>query len=170
MGRHFKKNKRKLIRFNGNINMIIEVDCLKTSHIYERQNGKCFYCGKGISKRRTGSSYSLRGQTADHFFPQSKNNKLFGNKVLCCYECNQDKGDRDPTDEEINRFIKLYNGVVYSGGLRLVDRTTINTCVNEDHIGEVTEKVDNLLYMYPARSNSPCHFNRPQFGVSNDEF
>ncbi len=98
---------RELISVNGNINMTFDVDCLTSSELHRRQRGHCFYCGKKIIRRPTSNNKVTR----DHFFPKSKDNHLKNNKVLSCLKCNLKKADRDPTKEEIDKYLQIYNGI-----------------------------------------------------------
>ena len=99
---------RELISVNGNINLTFDVDCLTTTQLYKRQNKRCFYCGYKIVRRFQAKNKVTR----DHFFPKSKENHLKNNKVLSCLKCNLKKGARVPTQEEIDKYLTLYNGII----------------------------------------------------------
>ncbi len=54
--------------------------------LYDIQHGKCFICQKHVPRGEA---------TVDHVIPQSKGGTNdFANKVMCCYACNQNKGDK----------------------------------------------------------------------------
>ena len=73
--------------------------------IIKAQGDKCFYCGEAFEK-----------YTKDHFFPKSKGYGLVGNTVIACVECNQAKADRLPTNDEQDRFDKIYDNTLKEGG------------------------------------------------------
>lgn len=55
-------------------------------NVYDRDKGKCQYCGRKIS---------LKEMTYDHVHPQSKGGQAcWTNIVCCCLECNSKKGDK----------------------------------------------------------------------------
>lgn len=77
--------------------------------VYVIQGGKCFYCHRQIwhevsGRRRVTSD---RFATVDHLWPKSRGNPAIGNTVLACRQCNQRKGNRAPTPEEVGRFERL---------------------------------------------------------------
>lgn len=118
--------KRKKIYINGDFKMCLDVDSLNDLHLYLRQNKKCFYCGCEIKKYGTKKGGDKKIYTKDHFFPRSKGNYLKNNKVLSCHECNSNKGDRNPTQDEIKRYLRPYNGFIYSGGIIMQNSQTAN--------------------------------------------
>ena len=68
-------------------------------YIYERENKKCFYCGKSLKFRQI---------TLDHYLPKSKGGtKEVFNLVLSCRKCNRLKGNRVPNDYE-DKIIILF--------------------------------------------------------------
>lgn len=64
------------------------------------QGGGCFYCGQPFSKRNR--------PTRDHLFPRCMGRDLMFNKVMVHAKCNQAKGDRMPTAEEVERARVVY--------------------------------------------------------------
>lgn len=66
----------------------------KISH-FKRQQGRCFYCDRLMAP-----SFPVKGQkmwletiTWDHYQPLSRGGAgKTKNRVLCCFECNQEKG------------------------------------------------------------------------------
>lgn len=63
---------------------------LKHSALYQKQNGKCFYCGADLI---VGTS-KAEGWSLDHKTPRSKGgHNHFSNLVLCCRSCNSIKRD-----------------------------------------------------------------------------
>lgn len=63
--------------------------------VWSRDRGVCFYCGTFLTK-----GHPLR--TVDHVIPRAKGgaNRMW-NLVVACKPCNRDKGDREPTSEEL---------------------------------------------------------------------
>lgn len=61
------------------------------------QGGRCFYCGEALGAKAT----------FDHLIPQAYGGADEpANVVLAHRRCNQMKGDRLPTPEEIDRFVE----------------------------------------------------------------
>lgn len=68
--------------------------------IWEKTNGRCYYCGAQLPYRGKGKLF----YTIDHLIPKAKGgSSCFTNLVPCCLDCN--KGKADFTVEEY-RFIK----------------------------------------------------------------
>ena len=60
------------------------------SNIFVRDNFTCQYCGVKLGKRQC---------TVDHVIPKSRGGKnKFDNVVCSCFECNNKKGDRLPSE------------------------------------------------------------------------
>lgn len=82
--------------------------------LYIAQQGKCFYCGKFLSKFADCTVEDHRGWTKDHVYPKSKPlpHHMNGqnNKVLACMPCNSKKGSRRPRKPEIAR-LKFINSL-----------------------------------------------------------
>ena len=56
--------------------------------IYERDGGRCAYCGKHVPPSAS---------TVDHILPLSQDGlSIWENLVNCCISCNQRKGNRTP--------------------------------------------------------------------------
>lgn len=65
------------------------------------QGGRCFYCGEPVGAKAT----------FDHVIPQAYGGAdVAGNIVLAHRRCNQSKGDRLPTPEEVDRFLAQRRG------------------------------------------------------------
>lgn len=61
--------------------------------LWERDKGRCFYCSKALH---------WDCKTIDHVIPRSKGGSdKSWNLVICCYECNAEKGNNDPTEEQL---------------------------------------------------------------------
>lgn len=78
------------------------------SRLYYAQLGLCFYCGDEMLFTGSGGDFrnctSPYRCTVDHITPLGRggeNNLL--NKIACCRACNQHKGDRMPTEDELSR-------------------------------------------------------------------
>lgn len=65
--------------------------------LMQAQGGKCFYCGN-----------PPRRPTDDHLVPRWQGGTLVANKVIACWKCNNQKGGRMPTPEEISRARAVY--------------------------------------------------------------
>ena len=78
--------------------------------IYSTQNCKCFYCNKFLQFKKYHPRIEDKqdGYTIDHLFPRSLGFTLYGNAVIACRRCNEKKGDRPPTPEEIARAWNIY--------------------------------------------------------------
>jgi len=64
----------------------------KHSALYQKQNGKCFYCGAELII----GSNKAQGWSLDHKTPRSKGgNNHYSNFVLCCRLCNSVKRDME---------------------------------------------------------------------------
>jgi 5-methylcytosine-specific restriction endonuclease McrA len=74
----------------------------KRKKLYNKQNGKCFYCGK----KCTLSDKKLNQKdffTLDHVIPKARNGiDLMENLVGACFECNNKKGCKD-----VNEFYNV---------------------------------------------------------------
>jgi len=72
---------------------------LKTKRtLWKRDRGRCFYCGKALS---------WTNKTVDHVIPKCKGGPHRAwNLVLSCVPCNKDKGDSDPTVQQLNMVLR----------------------------------------------------------------
>ena len=69
------------------------------------QGGRCFYCDVEMST--TGADI-LRMDTFDEVMPRSRGGRReMTNTVLACMACNMAKGNRLPTNDEMQRFKSL---------------------------------------------------------------
>lgn len=65
------------------------------TYIYEAFHGRCFYCKDFLEEHKA---------TMDHQIPKSKGGRNHrSNLVLSCSGCNNAKGDRMPTSDELER-------------------------------------------------------------------
>lgn len=80
--------------------------------LFALQNGLCFHCNKSmIFLRGAGAPKGLLA-TREHIFPASSTGKfLHHNIVLAHSSCNNKRGDRAPTEDEINRTKELYKAM-----------------------------------------------------------
>jgi hypothetical protein len=68
--------------------------------IYERDAGRCAYCGKDISPEAS---------TLDHVLPRSLGGQsTWENLVNCCVRCNQRKGRRTPQEASMKLLIRPF--------------------------------------------------------------
>lgn len=111
--------------------------------------------------------------TIDHVWPLIACNRNYGNIFLCHYDCNQDKGDRLPTEqeiaalEEINRQLgydpeneryqcrqvlinKYHKTVLWRNELRQrnapakeIERIEMKMLGMEEHLGQFIDKIIN---------------------------
>lgn len=72
---------------------------LQKTRLLAQQDGRCFYCAVVLT---------AQFGTIDHLMPTSKggdNHHL--NKVCACRTCNKAKGDRMPTEAEMQRAARM---------------------------------------------------------------
>lgn len=75
-------------------------------YIYERDNRKCYYCGKPLRYRQI---------TLDHYLPRSRGGiEVIYNLVNCCKSCNKLKKNIVPKDFEEN-IIRLFKKAYLDG-------------------------------------------------------
>lgn len=81
------------------------------SFIYSLQKCRCFYCNKFLQYIKYHPQICERkdGYTIDHLFPRTLGFTLYGNAVIACRKCNEEKSDRLPTPEEVVRTWTIYN-------------------------------------------------------------
>ncbi|MBF4693314.1 HNH endonuclease [Fusibacter ferrireducens] len=76
------------------------------AYVYQRDQGKCFHCGKSIRFNQT---------TLDHYFPKSRGGtEEFFNLVACCKFCNRMKKSVVPKDW-LTINIELFKKAVLDG-------------------------------------------------------
>lgn len=78
--------------------------------LWDRQNGKCFYCGVAMSRKGFKTKHPPSNlATKDHYLPRHiltpeiiellmNDNRHNTNLILSCYSCNQEKADKVPLD------------------------------------------------------------------------
>lgn len=82
---------------------------MNLGRLFLAQKGRCFHCGgvmamrPMLARRRNDDGY-----TKDHLVPQSAGGRMKGNIVLAHWKCNNQRGDRMPTDEMSQRCTKLW--------------------------------------------------------------
>src|SRR4051812_34495038 len=72
------------------------------------QEGKCFYCGVRFTGPRAGERWIPTQWTRDHIRPQAGGNGNSYNVVLACQKCNNEKADRPPTQEQLERAARMW--------------------------------------------------------------
>jgi 5-methylcytosine-specific restriction endonuclease McrA len=81
-------------------------------NVYARDKGQCAYCGTKVSK----SEY-----TYDHVTPKSRGGKTrWENIVVCCLDCNQNKGNRTPEQAGMKLRVKPEKPKSLPGGNKLL--------------------------------------------------
>lgn len=69
--------------------------------LYKRDNGKCAYCGRELSKKEA---------TLDHIIPRSRGGKTeWKNVALSCKRCNTRKNDRTPKEAGMPLKVTPFN-------------------------------------------------------------
>jgi len=66
------------------------------SEVFNRENGKCFYCERTVIRNTSGCSHNFpETATLDHLIPRSKGGVFsVKNLVLACYGCNSERGNK----------------------------------------------------------------------------
>lgn len=73
--------------------------------IYDRTEGRCFYCGMQLSFTNYGKVGNKGAWEVDHFIPIASNGAhQLSNWVPACVHCNTEKSDSLPWDFEPDRF------------------------------------------------------------------
>lgn len=95
------------------------------AELYELQSGECFYCSRAMRPHPWRNKYPKQehGYTRDHVIPQIHGGALWLNIVLACFKCNNDKGDRAPTLDELETCRLLYCGVALVRAREIVKQT-----------------------------------------------
>jgi hypothetical protein len=76
------------------------------------QDGRCFYCGHEFSgPPRQGRGRRPSQWSKDHLWPKRAGGQSTRNIVLACNHCNTEKGDRVPTQDEVDRASVLFERV-----------------------------------------------------------
>jgi 5-methylcytosine-specific restriction endonuclease McrA len=70
--------------------------------LHDVLEGCCYLCGFSLSKK---------GITKDHVFPRSEGYSIGSNMMPAHSKCNLEKGDRFPTQEEIETAIQAYDSI-----------------------------------------------------------
>jgi len=69
-------------------------------NVYERDCGKCVYCGREVSKNKF---------TFDHVIPKSRGGKTIWQNIVCsCLKCNSKKANRTPSEAGMKLICKPY--------------------------------------------------------------
>ncbi len=88
------------IIFNINRALVPHTPLPTKRAVYDRDNGRCAYCGKLIS---------ISEATIDHIVPLSQGGRsTWENLVNCCTRCNQRKGDRTPEQAHMQLLFHPY--------------------------------------------------------------
>ncbi len=77
----------------------------KVNWIYDRTEGRCFYCGMRLSFKNYGKVGNKGAWEVDHFIPIASNgaHQLY-NWVAACVHCNTEKSDLLPWEFEPDKF------------------------------------------------------------------
>jgi hypothetical protein len=77
--------------------------------LFEVQEGKCFHCDKPMMLLAQGGTPKTVFATKEHVHPRGNGGwGMANNIVLAHYACNHKRGDKKPTDEEIERTKEIY--------------------------------------------------------------
>ena len=88
------------IVFNINKALVPRLPQPTKRSVYERENGRCAYCGKWIP---------FSDATLDHITPQSLGGETtWDNLVNCCLRCNQRKGGRTPEQARMKLLFRPF--------------------------------------------------------------
>ncbi|MBV7275399.1 HNH endonuclease [Clostridiaceae bacterium UIB06] len=104
-------------------------------YIYERDNKKCFFCGKPLKYNKI---------TLDHYLPKSKKgtNDVF-NLVTCCKFCNISKGNKIPKDYKetiLYLFLKaVYDNRINKASLKISKKELSDELSNVDKVEDLTD-------------------------------
>lgn len=89
--------------------VIIRNNKVKNRRVWEKTNGRCWYCGTSLLKPnllKHSPAQRRRWYTIDHATPRSRGGSLFENNLLpCCSECNGKK--MDMTVEEFREYMTM---------------------------------------------------------------
>lgn len=94
------KTREKVVKGLKNIKTIIPTTKFKIEELWDKQQGKCYYCGrKCIIKRSTTSQCKPNTATVEHLIRKDDLRALCGARndyiVMSCYQCNHDIGNFD---------------------------------------------------------------------------
>lgn len=110
---------------------------LQRKELYEKQNGKCYYCDKEMNE--------TTDRTRDHINPVSKGGlNLRFNIVLCCGECNSLKSNKYGgircivhDDQGIKQPLKIFNKT---------NNSMLSRIISKSHIEILTKISGNNVY------------------------
>jgi 5-methylcytosine-specific restriction endonuclease McrA len=87
-----------------------------------RDNFVCAYCGVRV----------LKGLTIDHVIPKSKGGKsTFENTVSCCFDCNNKKDNRTPSEAKMYLKFKPYTPTIMEFLVRSIKQSGMEETLNE---------------------------------------
>ncbi len=104
-------------------------------YIYERDDKKCFFCGKSLKYNKI---------TLDHYLPKSKKGTTdVFNLVTCCKFCNISKGNKIPKDYKetiLNLFLKaVYDNRIDKASLKISKKELSTELSNVDRVEDLTD-------------------------------
>jgi 5-methylcytosine-specific restriction endonuclease McrA len=77
-------------------------------HLYQKQKGKCFWCGGTCLDVRIGGSFSDIF-TVDHIVPRSRGgSNEWGNLVGACYSCNAKRNEIEIKLDSVRKFYDYF--------------------------------------------------------------
>lgn len=77
--------------------------------LFAAQSGLCFHCAEKMLLALAKNDRRAHGVTREHVFPRSTTGRaLVNNIVLAHAGCNGDRGDRQPSCEEIAKAARIY--------------------------------------------------------------
>lgn len=104
-------------------------------YIYERDNKRCFFCGKLLKYNKI---------TLDHYLPKSKKGTTdVFNLVICCKFCNISKGNKIPKDYKetiLNLFLKaVYDNRIDKASLKISKEELSTELSKVDRVEDLTD-------------------------------
>lgn len=92
---------------------------VKNRRIWEKTNGRCWYCGVALLKPKPDSHTSeqrKRWYTIDHATPRSRGGSLTDERNLlpCCSACNGDKMDMTVEEYRVYMIMRSHNVPYFS--------------------------------------------------------
>lgn len=89
------------------MNACVPTKLMKSLH--RAQDGNCFHCAEAVALVWVAGTPKKDSITQEHVFPHATTGKgLIHNIVIAHARCNYERGDRQPTPDEIARAARIY--------------------------------------------------------------